>query len=65
MVKKAFSEGALILTEINGDELSSPISSDAVKKYYGQIGVSKEKMKKESKLKIQKGWIGFNEGYTS
>ena len=35
MVKKAFSGGALILTEINGDELSSPINSDAVKKYYG------------------------------
>ena len=34
VVKKAFSGGALILTEMDGNELSSPINSDAVRKYY-------------------------------
>ena len=34
VVKKAFSGGALILIEMDGNELSSPINSDAVKKYY-------------------------------
>ena len=34
VVKKAISRGALILTEMDGNELSSPINSDAVKKYY-------------------------------
>ena len=34
VVKKAFSRGALILTEMDGNELSSPINYDAVKKYY-------------------------------
>ncbi|KAK5777126.1 hypothetical protein PVK06_045092 [Gossypium arboreum] len=34
VVKKAFSGGALILTEIDGKELSNPVNSDAVKKYY-------------------------------
>ena len=34
VVKRAFSRGALILTEMDGNELPSPINSDAVKKYY-------------------------------
>ncbi|KAK5784106.1 hypothetical protein PVK06_038624 [Gossypium arboreum] len=34
VVKKAFSGGALILTDIDGKELSNPVNSDAVKKYY-------------------------------
>ncbi|KAK5832732.1 hypothetical protein PVK06_016535 [Gossypium arboreum] len=34
VVKKAFSGGALILTEMDGKELSNPVNSDAVKKYY-------------------------------
>ena len=33
VVKKAFFGGALILTEMDGDELPNPINSDAVKKY--------------------------------
>ena len=32
--KRAFLEGALILTEMDGNELPSPINTDAVKKYY-------------------------------
>ena len=31
---RAFSEGELILTEIDGNDLPSPINSDAMKKYY-------------------------------
>ena len=34
VVKKAFSGEALILMEMDGDELPCPINSDAVKKYY-------------------------------
>nr|XP_027190985.1 protein NYNRIN-like [Cicer arietinum] len=34
VVKKAFSGGALILAEMDGDELPLPVNSDAVKKYY-------------------------------
>ena len=34
VVKRAFSRGALILTEIDGNDLPNPINSDAVKKYY-------------------------------
>ena len=34
VVKRAFSGRALILTEMDGSELPSPINSDAVKKYY-------------------------------
>ena len=34
IVKKAFSGGALILTNMDGDDLPSPISADYVKKYY-------------------------------
>ena len=33
VVKRAFLREALILTEMNGNELPSPINSDAVKKY--------------------------------
>ena len=34
VVKKAFSRGALILTEMDEKEFSSPINVDIVKKYY-------------------------------
>ena len=34
VVKKAFSGGALILTEMDGNDLPHPINADAVKKYY-------------------------------
>ena len=34
IVKKAFSRGALILTNMDGKDLSNPVNSDAVKKYY-------------------------------
>ena len=34
VVKKAFSGGALILTTMDDEELSHPVNSDAVKKYY-------------------------------
>ena len=34
VVKRAFLGGALILTEMDGNELPSPINSDVVKKYY-------------------------------
>ena len=33
MVKKAFSSGALVLTEMDGAEFPSIVNSDAVKKY--------------------------------
>ena len=34
VVKRAFSGGALILTEMDGEELPNPVNSDAVKKYF-------------------------------
>ena len=34
VVKKAFSGGALILIEMDGNDLPNPINVDAVKKYY-------------------------------
>ena len=34
VVKRAFSGGALILTEMDGNDLPSPINSNIVKKYY-------------------------------
>ena len=34
VVKKAFLGGALILIEMDGEEFSSPINADIVKKYY-------------------------------
>ena len=34
VVKRAFSTGALILTEMDRNDLPNPIKSDAVKKYY-------------------------------
>ena len=34
VVKKVFSGGALILTNMDGDELQHPVNSDAVKKYF-------------------------------
>jgi hypothetical protein len=33
-VKRAFSEGALILTRMDGKDLSRPVNSDSIKKYY-------------------------------
>ena len=34
IVKRAFSGGALILTNMDGEELSQPVNADRVKKYY-------------------------------
>ena len=34
VVKKAFSGGALVLTNMDGQDLSHPVNSDVVKKYY-------------------------------
>ena len=34
VVKRAYSGGALILTDMNGDELPNPVNADAIKKYY-------------------------------
>ena len=34
VVKKAFSGGALILTNMDGENLPRPVNSDVVKKYY-------------------------------
>ena len=34
VVKRAFLGGVLILSEMDGNDLSSPINSDVMKKYY-------------------------------
>ena len=34
IVKKAFSRGALVLTNMDDKELPSPVNSDVVKRYY-------------------------------
>lgn len=34
VVKRAFSGGALILTTMDGEELSRPVNSDTVKQYF-------------------------------
>ena len=34
VVKRAFSGGALVLTNMDGEELPSPLNSDVVKRYY-------------------------------
>ena len=34
VVKKAFSGGALILTDMDGEDLPYPVNSDSVKKFY-------------------------------
>ena len=34
IVKRAFSGGALVLTNMDGEELPSPLNSDVVKRYY-------------------------------
>jgi len=34
IMKKAFSGGALVLTNMDGEELPSPVNSDVVKRYY-------------------------------
>ena len=63
VVKKVFLGGALILTEMDGKEFSSPINTDIVKKYYawddkgsnmkGRLWPAKEK--KGFKVKTWKG----------
>jgi len=44
VVKRAFSGGALVLTNMDGEELPLPVNSDAVKRYYaknlGQLRIS-------------------------
>jgi len=32
--KKAFSEGALVLANMDDDELPSPVNADVIKRYY-------------------------------
>ena len=44
VVKRAFSRGALILTEMDGNDLPSPINSNAVKKYYAFKKKEKERI---------------------
>ena len=34
VVKRAFSGGALVLANMDGEELPSPVNSDVVKRYY-------------------------------
>jgi len=34
LVKRAFSGGALVLTNMDGEELPLPVNSDVVKRYY-------------------------------
>jgi len=34
VVKRAFSGGALILTNMDGEELPSPVNSNVIKRYY-------------------------------
>ena len=34
IVKRAFSRGALVLTNMDGEELPLPVNSDVVKRYY-------------------------------
>jgi len=34
VVKRAFSGGALVLSNMDGEELPSPVNSDVVKRYY-------------------------------
>ena len=34
IVKRAFSGGALILTDMDGEDVPLPVNSDSVKKYY-------------------------------
>jgi len=34
VVKRAFSGGASVLTNMDGEELPSPVNSDVVKRYY-------------------------------
>ena len=34
VVKRAFFGGALVLTNMDGEELPSPVNSDVVKRYY-------------------------------
>ena len=34
VVKRAFSGGPLVLTNMDGEELPSPVNSDVVKQYY-------------------------------
>ena len=51
VVKKAFSGGALILTEMDGKKFPGPINADIVKKYYAW-GHQKKDL---SELKTQKG----------
>ena len=54
VVKKAFSGGALILTEMDGKEFPDPINADIVKKYY-TWGHQKKDL---SELKTQKDGFG-------
>ena len=52
--KKAFSGGALILTEMDGKEFPGPINADIVKKYYAWGYQKKDLLE----LKTRKGGFG-------
>ena len=54
VVKKAFSEGALIITEMDGKEFLGPINADIVKKYYAWGHQKKDLLE----LKIRNGGFG-------
>ena len=54
VVKKAFSGGALILTEMDGKEFLGPINTDIVKKYYAGGHQKKDLLE----LKTRKGSFG-------
>ena len=53
-MKNAFLGGALILTEMDGKEFSSPINADIVKKYYAWSNKEND----SPKLKTWKGDCG-------
>ena len=74
VVKKTFSKEASILTKMDGNELSSPINVDVVKKYYAWVALLKKmktkKMKKWKKMKDEKkgmspSWKSKKEGLDS
>ena len=50
-MKKTFSGGALILTEIDGKEFPDPINVDIIKKYYSRGNKENDLLK----LKTRKG----------
>ncbi|KAA3462095.1 Gypsy retrotransposon integrase-like protein 1 [Gossypium australe] len=56
VVKNAFSEGALISTDMDGKTLPNPVNSDPIKNYY-------TKKKKEARAKTCKGLLETKGGF--